>query len=138
MRFKGAEGFIHVAAPLGNLGGDKTEVVVSIAVKSNLNALKAAAKTPSIKSVVYTSSSIAATSPSVGVEKVLDMWTFNEEIVKKGWNHPKDEPDAFRTWYTYGTMKTESEKACWKWIEENKPGFAFNAVVSPRVGGFEA
>jgi hypothetical protein len=31
--------------------------------------------------------------------------------------------------YIYAAMKTETEKAIWKWMEENKPGFVFNAVV---------
>ncbi len=30
----------------------------------------------------------------------------------------------------YAIMKTETEKRMWKWVEENKPSFRFNTIVS--------
>jgi len=54
---------------------------------------------------------------------------FNEEAIKKGWNHPKDESEDLKSLYVYAALKTETEKKMWKWVEENKPGFVFNAVV---------
>lgn len=68
--------------------------------------------------------------PSNGVEKILDQNSFNEEGIKKGWNYPEDEPQYHKGMYLYAALKTESEKACWKWIKENKPDFVFNTIVS--------
>lgn len=78
---------------------------------------------------MFTSSSIASTFPSPGVEKVLDQESFNEEGIRKGWEHPEDEPPELKGLYIYAALKTEAEKACWKWVRENKPHFVFNAVV---------
>jgi nucleoside-diphosphate-sugar epimerase len=104
-------------------------VVIPTAINVGLNALKAAAKTPSITRVVYTSSSLAATFPSNGVKKVLDQNSYNEEGARKGWKHPEDESDETKGLYIYAALKTEAEKACWKWVNENKPSFVFNSVV---------
>jgi hypothetical protein len=30
----------------------------------------------------------------------------------------------------YSAMKSETEKAMWQWMKENKPGFVMNTVVS--------
>ncbi|KAF1959651.1 dihydroflavonol-4-reductase [Byssothecium circinans] len=123
---KGTSGFIHVASPLG---GEDPKVAIPTAVNAGLNALKASAKTPSIKRVVYTSSSIATTFPvNNGVEKILDQNSYNEEGIAKGWKHPEDEPDYLKGLYIYAALKTESEKACWKWMNENKPDFVFNTI----------
>ncbi|KAF2644862.1 dihydroflavonol-4-reductase [Massarina eburnea CBS 473.64] len=123
---KGTEGFVHVASPLN---GEDPNIVIPTAVNAGLNALKASAKTPSIKRVVYTSSSIAATFASNGTEKVLDQTSYNEDGIAKGWKHPENEPDFMRGFYIYAALKTEAEKACWKWVEENKPGFVFNSIL---------
>ena len=105
-------------------------MVIPTAVNVGLNALKAAAKTSSVTRVVYTSSSLASTFPSNGVKKVLDQNSYNEEGIRKGWKHPEDEPDNTKGLNIYAALKTEAEKACWKWLEENKPDFVFNSVVS--------
>jgi len=78
---------------------------------------------------VYTSSSIAALFPVPEKEFTIDVNQFNEEAIKKGWNHPKDESEDLKSLYVYAALKTETEKTMWKWVEENKPGFVFNAVV---------
>jgi nucleoside-diphosphate-sugar epimerase len=83
--------------------------------------------------MVYTSSSIAATFPSNGVEKTLDQNSYNEEGIRKGWKQPEDEPAYTKGIYIYAALKAEAEKACWKWVEENKPGFVFNSVVSTNL-----
>lgn len=123
----GTDGFIHVASPLN---GEDPKIVIPTAVNGALNALKASAKTPGIKRVVYTSSSIAATFPKPNVQFEINDKSWNEEGITKGWNHPKDEPEILKGLYLYAALKTETEKACWKWVEENKPGFVFNSIVS--------
>lgn len=116
---------MHVASPLT---GSNPDVAIPTAVNAGLYALKAAAKTPSVISVVYTSSSIATTFPSPGVEKVIGKDSYNEEGIQKALNHPENEPQT-RGLYIYAGLKTSAEKACWKWVEENKPHFAFNSIV---------
>lgn len=123
----GTAGIVHIASPL--TGTDPSEAIPT-AINAGLNALKAAARTPSVTRVAYTSSSIAATFSSNGVKKVLDQNSYNEEGVRKGWKHPEDEPNTTRGLYIYAALKTEAEKACWKWMEQNKPNFVFNTVVS--------
>jgi nucleoside-diphosphate-sugar epimerase len=105
------------------------DFVIPTAVKAGLNALKTCAKTPSIKRVVLTSSSIASTMPSLGVEKVLDQTSYNEEGLAAGLKHPEGEPEEKKGLFAYAAQKTATEKACWKWVEERKPGFVFNTVL---------
>lgn len=112
-----------MAAPLGE--SSNLDLAISIGVSGALNALKACAKTPSCKRFVYTSSSIAATFPHPDVEVSIEENTYNEEaleILKEG--------SKIGGLGVYAAMKTASEKAAAKWVQENKPGFVFNAVVS--------
>ncbi|KAF2473354.1 dihydroflavonol-4-reductase [Lindgomyces ingoldianus] len=123
---KDCDGFVHVASPLT---GQIPEETIPIAIKGGLNALKAAAKNPSIKRVVYTSSSIAATMPRPNTDFSVDETSYNEVAVKKVWNHPEDEPESFKGLYMYAAIKTETEMAMWKWVREEKPGFVFNSIL---------
>jgi nucleoside-diphosphate-sugar epimerase len=118
----GVEGFIHIASPLG--GFSDVETAVSIGVSGGLNALKACAKSSSIKRCVFTSSSLAATFPKPNVEFSINEDNYNDEAM----DILKKEPNK-KGLYIYAAMKTETEKAMWKWMEEHKPGFTFNAVV---------
>jgi nucleoside-diphosphate-sugar epimerase len=123
VRHEDVEGFIHIASPLG--GFSDVETAVSIGVSGGLNALKACAKTSSIKRFVFTSSSLAATFPEPNVEFSINEDSYNDEAMQI----LKKEPNK-KGLYIYAAMKTETEKAMWKWIEEHKPSFVFNAVVS--------
>lgn len=123
----GTSGFIHVASPLS---GTDPNITIPTAVNGGLNAVKACAKEPGITRVVFTSSSIASTFPKPNVEFSIDESSYNEVGIEKGWNHPKDEPEYLKGLYMYAALKTETEKALWKWVEEHKPGFVFNSVVS--------
>lgn len=125
----GVDGFVHVASPLN---GEDPNVAIPIAVNGGLNALKAAAKEPSVKRVVYTSSSIAATFPQTDVDYSIDENTYNEIALKWAWNHPADQPQDLKGLFIYAGIKTETEKALWKWIKENNPSFVFNAIVGLR------
>jgi nucleoside-diphosphate-sugar epimerase len=121
-RHSGVEGFIHIASPLG--GFSDVETAVSIGVTGGLNALKACTKTSSVKRFVFTSSSLAATFPRPNVEFSINENSYNDEAMRV----LKKEPNK-KGLYIYSAMKTETEKAMWKWMEENNPDFAFNAVV---------
>jgi hypothetical protein len=119
--YSGVEAFIHIVSPLGGFSNVETAVLIS--VSGGLNALKACAKTPSIERFVLTSSSLAATFPKPSVESSIDEKSYNDEameVLRKESNQ--------KGLYIYAVMKTEIEKAMWKWMEENKPEF----VLFPR------
>jgi nucleoside-diphosphate-sugar epimerase len=122
-RRSGIGGFIHVAAPISESAD--VELGISIAVKGALNALEACAKTPSCKRFVFTSSSVAVTLPHTDVEFSVDETTYNDETLKLA-----REKGAGAGLLGYVAMKTESEKQVWKWMQENKPGFTINSIVS--------
>ena len=122
-RILGIDGFIHVASPLGGISD--VDLAISIAVNGALNALKACARTPSCKRFVFTSSSIAATFPHPNVELSVGENTYNDKALKILREEP-GKPGLF----VYAAMKTETEKATWKWMKENQPGFVLNTVVS--------
>jgi nucleoside-diphosphate-sugar epimerase len=117
----GIDGFVHVASPLG---GSDASTAISIAVRGGLNALKASAKTPSIKRFVFTSSIIAATFPKPGIEFVITESNFNEDAVE----FAKDNPLAGGLGI-YAALKTETEKAMWRYMNEYEPDFVFNSIV---------
>ncbi|USP73898.1 uncharacterized protein yc1106_01172 [Curvularia clavata] len=119
----GIDGFIHVAAPISE--NSNLDLAVSIANNGVINALKACSKIPSCKRFVFTSSSIAAIFPRPNEEISLEESTYNEEALKVlDPNNPNK--GGLRV---YGAMKTASEKAAAKWVDENKPGFVFNSVL---------
>jgi hypothetical protein len=53
--------------------------------------------------------------------------TWNEATVKAAWD--PNTPAELKPPSVYGASKTEGERAAWKWIKENKPGFVFNAIL---------
>lgn len=89
--------------------------------------LKSAANEPSVKQFVYTFSSTAATLPIPNKEFTIDTNTWNETSIKAAWAPPPYEDD--RAWAVYASSKTEGEKALWKFMEEQKPGFVANAIL---------
>ncbi|KAL7779697.1 hypothetical protein CFE70_009713 [Pyrenophora teres f. teres 0-1] len=93
-------------------------------VDGALNALKACAKTPSCKRFVFTSSSIAATFPRPNVEFSIDETSYNDEAMEVVRKEPGKEG-----LFVYAALKTEAEKAVWKWTKENKPAFVVNTVL---------
>lgn len=55
----------------------------------------------------------------------LDTW--NDDIVALAWSGTA--PESAQGYITYSASKTEGERAAWKWVEENKPGFVLNTVL---------
>lgn len=122
---KGAAGYIQMATPV--MESYDPNVAVPNVVDGVLNGLKAAASEPSIKRFVMTSSSTAAVSPQPNKEFSVTPETWNDEVVKQAWKPPYEGVQKRLDVYT--ATKTESEKAAWKWIKENKPNFVLNAVL---------
>lgn len=122
---RGASGYIQMATPV--MESHDPNVAVPNVVNGVLNGLKAAANEPSIKRFVMTSSSTAAVSPQPNKTFSVDEKTWNDEVVKQAWQPPYEGVQKKLDVYT--ATKTESEKAAWKFMAENKPGFVFNAVL---------
>ncbi|KAE8447770.1 hypothetical protein EG329_010164 [Mollisiaceae sp. DMI_Dod_QoI] len=106
---------------------DAASQVITPTLRGINNILKAAAKEPSVKRFVYTSSSTAATAPKPNKVFTIDTNTWNEEQIKEAWAPPPYEPE--RAWAVYGSSKAEGEKAVWRFVEEQKPGFVANAIL---------
>ncbi|KAJ4256247.1 hypothetical protein NW762_009327 [Fusarium torreyae] len=109
---KGVAAVIHVASPLG--GGTNTEGMITEAVASAVNALKAANRESSVKRFVLTSSSTAAVLPRPDVNGIVvteDTW--NDEAVAAS--------HSTADWYTvYAASKTEAERAVWNFYHNDR------------------
>jgi len=101
-------------------------------VKAGLNGLEACAKVPSCKGFVFTSSSLAATFPHPNVAFSIDENTYNDEALKILEKEP-GKPGLF----VYAAMKTETERAMMRWMEDRQPSFVFNRVVSRKANTLE-
>jgi nucleoside-diphosphate-sugar epimerase len=123
--FPGTEGFIHVASPVGGIA--ELQVALDLGRSAALNALNACAKTPSVKRFVNTSSCFAASLPRPHLDEAFPIGsdTYNDDALEEA----KTEETQRKGILIYAAMKSETEKAMWKWIEDNKPGFVFNSIV---------
>ncbi|KAH8900818.1 NAD(P)-binding protein [Thozetella sp. PMI_491] len=123
---QGAQGFIHVATPVMSVSDPN--IAIPMVVDGAKNVLAACAKEPGIKRVVMTSSSGACTAPKPNKEFTIDSSTWNDESVAAAWAPPPYE-GIERAVAVYYAAKTESERAAWAWVRENKPGFVFNTIL---------
>ncbi|KAF5717021.1 NAD dependent epimerase dehydratase family [Fusarium globosum] len=93
-------------------------------------ALQAAARVPSVKSVVITSSLAACALPTTGEPYKIDTETWNTDAIDKT-AEPWDGQGNPR-WHgivLYGAAKARSEQAAFAWVHEHKPSFSFNTIV---------
>lgn len=101
--------------------------VVPSTIKGTMNALTAAAKEPSVKRFVLTSSSASALIPKPNDPVVVTADTWNDEAVDFAFRPAPYEPE--RAYPVYAASKTLAEKEAWKFVREKKPGFTLNAVL---------
>lgn len=119
----GVVAIAHVASVM-SLDADPNNVI-PVVKDGVINALEAAASQPSIKSLVYTSSSSAATSPGIDVGHDVREDSWNEDAIKRAWSTlPGDAGDHVSI---YAASKTEAEKALWKWVGERNLSFIVNS-----------
>lgn len=119
--FKGTDGVIHVASPLGT-GKESVNELRKIAEQGTLNVLNAASKV-GVKRIVMTSSQAACT-PKISVGNiVLDEMFWSDEN--------NSELDAYRL------SKVFSEKAAWAFAKQHQmelttilPGAVFGKVMN--------
>jgi nucleoside-diphosphate-sugar epimerase len=127
----GCAGVAHTASNV--TWSPDPNIVVTEAIDFTISALESAAKTPSVKRFVFTSSSAASTQMRFNEEydETPDSW--NEATVKMAWAPPPYTPD--RGLFTYAASKTQAEQAMWKFMKEKKPHFVANSVLPDFVCG---
>lgn len=105
---------------------DPNEVILpTIAGLTTL--LQSAAKEPSVKSFVYTSSSVAASGANMPL--TINSSTWNDAQIKEAWSVTSAPFPVAHAIAVYGASKAESEKAFWKFVKEEKPHFRANAIL---------
>ncbi|KAH6651597.1 aldehyde reductase [Truncatella angustata] len=122
---KGVSAVVHTATNY-TMNPNPHEVVPG-SVAGTVNALAAAAKEPSVRRFVLTSSSAAALIPKPNNFMTVTTETWNDEVVKFAYRGPPYEPE--RAYPVYAASKMLSEKEAWKFVEEKKPHFVLNAVL---------
>jgi nucleoside-diphosphate-sugar epimerase len=104
-------------------------VVIPTAVNGTLSALRAAAKQPSVKRFVLTSSSTAAVLPKPNVKFTVDENTWADSAVELIRNGGYKDAGAIAPFIVYAASKAEAEKAFWKYVKEEKPHFVANTIL---------
>jgi nucleoside-diphosphate-sugar epimerase len=123
----GTSAVVHVASVLSF--SSVPEEVINPVLAGTLTALRSAAKTPSVKRFVLTSSSSAALFPKPDVKVFLDETTWNEESSALARSLPLT--DGAKPWHVYCASKTEGEKSAWDFMKTEKVSTApFDAGVS--------
>ncbi|KAK6087455.1 aldehyde reductase ii [Seiridium cupressi] len=115
---------LHFATPF-DFSPDPNKVIPE-AVAGILGLLRAAAREPSVKRFVYTSTIGAVYSPKGGISIKLNKNCWNDAALNLAWAPPPYESQ--RGVYVYAASKIEAERAMFKFVEDENPGFAVNAV----------
>ncbi|KFX88787.1 hypothetical protein V490_07397 [Pseudogymnoascus sp. VKM F-3557] len=130
----GVSGVVHVASDV-TFGTDPNKIIHSV-VAATEAILKASSEVSSVKRVVLTSSSAAATILEEGQgSRVVDQDTWNDAAIKAAWD--ENTPADSKALMIYAASKTEGERAAFNWVKKNKPGFVFNSigeVLHPNIG----
>lgn len=122
---KGVDAIIHVASDT-SFDSDPNKVITGT-VENILSVLRSAAKSPSVKRLVLTSSSTAVYTKPFSKPVVFTANDWNAEAIEQAWAPPPYSPD--RAYAVYAASKTEGEKALWKFVQEEKPDFIVNTVL---------
>ncbi|XP_010905795.1 phenylacetaldehyde reductase isoform X2 [Elaeis guineensis] len=132
---KGCEGVFHTASPCYGNAIDPQAELIDPAVKGTLNVLSSCVKTPSIKRVVVTSSTVAVEyngrprTPDVVVDET---WFSSAEFCKQA-----------KLWYELS--KSLAEEAAWKFSKDNSidmvtihPSMVIGPILQPTLNGSSA
>ncbi|KAF2500212.1 NAD(P)-binding protein [Lophium mytilinum] len=123
---KGVDGIAHVASDV-HISADAENWIPPI-VQAAINVLEAAAKEPSVKSVVYCSSNAAMHRLQTNTPYELTSDSWNDEAVEMAYK--KDGvADIERMVDVYSASKVLAERASWEWVKKNQPQFVFNTII---------
>jgi nucleoside-diphosphate-sugar epimerase len=105
-------------------------------VAGTLGCLQAAAKEPSVKRFVLTSSSAAVRSLQAfrGTDTVSSS-EYDEKTLALAKNIPSALPPMQKFAIAYFASKVAAEQAFWDWVKNNSPHFAVNSVLPPTIYG---
>jgi nucleoside-diphosphate-sugar epimerase len=100
--------------------------------------MEAAAREPSVKEFVYTSSFLTAAVPMPALPgtpvTAVKRDTWNDASVQMAWAQAEN-PSPRAGAFVYTASKVEAEKAVWKFVAEKKPGFAVNTICPSQLLG---
>lgn len=128
---EGVEGIIHCAAPSPtNDTGVHPDVIITPTVGSTIEILEAASKSSTVKRVITTSSYVTLWEPREGkyMQTEKDWFDTAPKLVQ-------EQGVKATGGLIYIAAKVVSERAAWKWVEENKPAFDYTAILPSRVWG---
>ncbi|KAH8628730.1 NAD(P)-binding protein [Alternaria alternata] len=130
----GVSGIAHVAS-VRDMHVTPDELIRTT-VAGTLSCLQAAAKEPSVKRFVLTSSSAAVRSLQAyrGTDTV-SADEYDEQTLALSKNIPDTLPPMHKFMIGYFASKVAAEQAFWKWVKNNKPHFSVNAVLPCTIYG---
>ena len=117
-------GVIHTATVVSF--SSVAEEVIDPVVNGALSILRSAATQPTITRFVLTSSGTACDYTRPNEVYSLDENSWNEVSVEEAY---KKNEGFIQGFHVYGASKTLSEKAAWKFIQDEKPAFVLNTIL---------
>eukprot|EP00730_Choanoeca_flexa_P012865 TRINITY_DN4697_c0_g1_i1.p1 TRINITY_DN4697_c0_g1~~TRINITY_DN4697_c0_g1_i1.p1 ORF type:complete len:331 (+),score=67.72 TRINITY_DN4697_c0_g1_i1:19-1011(+) len=122
----GCEHVYHTASPFFRKV-DKPDDLIKPALEGTLNVLRACAKEPQVKRLVVTSSLAACV---FGHDQDDDP----SPLTESDWNNLSTaESDQPMHWYR--ASKVQAERACWDFLESERPSFSIVTINPPMVIG---
>ncbi|KAL8397358.1 hypothetical protein RB594_004176 [Gaeumannomyces avenae] len=111
------------------------EKVIPATVSSLTDLLRTAAAERSVKRFVQCSTiaTLYQIGNTAGKHVTINQASWNEEAVGEAYSPPPHGPE--HGFVVYQASKVLAEKAAWKFVEEEKPGFVFNTVHPVTVFG---
>ncbi|KAF7376925.1 NAD(P)-binding protein [Mycena sanguinolenta] len=129
---EGVAGVLHLATD--SSFSISYDVVVGSVVAATVGLMKAAAKVPSVKSFVLTSSRIAIFNPDYDQPEIspkLGQW--GDHFVDAAKQTPDDHP--MKPVLIYAASKVQGEHAAWDYYNSAHPSYSFNAILPDLVLG---
>ncbi|TGJ84674.1 hypothetical protein E0Z10_g4116 [Xylaria hypoxylon] len=131
---KPVRGVAGIAGVAGQAGIDLVDIDAALDLEFPFvsGLLKAAKNEPSVKSVVFTSSSWAAWTPDPSKKTILHEWSYNDDAVRIMRNNTSGGGEGI---LGYMAFKALLEQRIWDWIRAEKPSYTFNTILPETVFG---
>lgn len=127
----GCAGVIHTTSSV-EMQATSPEPTISNNTKTVMTCLESAAKEPSMKRFVLTSSAWAVSSPQPDISFTVSPRDWNEQAIEDAYATGTPASNGMSI---FMAGKTLAEKECWKFIQERRPSFVFNAVLPDTTFG---
>lgn len=129
------EAIAHVASPVGVASEDPIKDVIDVAINGTTNLLNSALKYgKNVKSVVLVSSLVSVLDSSVPEEYVYDEKDWNDGAMRSV-IESKAKGESVHPFVAYMASKNESERAVWKFKEDNTPSFTLTTIIPSWIYG---